>query len=62
MYVNEQKGAYMKKIIGVVPASNELFMTNFVYKDKYNFINNYNQRIKESGAIPVRDIANRCLC
>lgn len=41
----------MKKIIGLVPASNNLFKTDFVYEDKYYFINNYIERINESGAI-----------
>ena len=41
----------MKKIIGLVPAANNLYMTDLVYEDKYYFINNYIERIKESGAI-----------
>lgn len=41
----------MKKVIGLVPASNNLFKTDFVYEDKYNFINNYIERINEAGAI-----------
>ena len=30
----------MKKIIGLVPASNNLFKTDFVYEDKYYFRKN----------------------
>lgn len=41
----------MKKIIGLVPAANNLFVTDLVYEDKYYFINNYIERINESGAI-----------
>ena len=41
----------MKKIIGLVPASNNLFKTDLVYEDKYYFINNYIERINEAGAI-----------
>ena len=41
----------MKKIIGLVPAANNLYITDLVYEDKYYFINNYIERIKESGAI-----------
>ena len=40
----------MKKIIGLVPAANNLFVTDLVYEDKYYFINNYIERINESGA------------
>ena len=43
----------MKKIIGIVPASNDLFNTDFVYEDKYCISNNYITRIKESGGIPI---------
>lgn len=41
----------MKKVIGLVPAANNLFKTDLVYEDKYYFINNYIERINESGAI-----------
>lgn len=41
----------MKKVIGLVPASNNLFKTDLVYEDKYYFINNYIERINEAGAI-----------
>ena len=39
----------MKKIIGLVPASNNLFKTELVYEDKYSFPNNYIERIKAGG-------------
>lgn len=43
----------MKKLIGIVPASNNLFNTDFVYEDKYSISNNYITRVKESGGIPI---------
>lgn len=43
----------MKKIIGLVPASNNLFKTELVYEDKYSFPNNYIERINECGAIAI---------
>ena len=43
----------MKKLIGIVPASNNLYKTDFVYEDKYSISNNYITRVKESGGIPI---------
>ncbi len=41
----------MKKIIGLVPSSNKLFKTDFVYDDQYIFTNNYAQSITKAGGI-----------
>ena len=41
----------MKKIIGLVPSSNKLFKTDFVYDDQYIFNNNYAQSITKAGGI-----------